>query len=153
MRTKTIDELVEDALTLCREQGFTEASIYAKHKVFKAIIRKHKENGCDTYNADLLAEYTLAQKDSYEHGGLKRDSYNFKVKTALQLKELAETGTIDYGCVNRSTGMTDYYSGIIDRMLSFPEWDGKYAHGIRRYAMPFFKWLAGNQILLMMKPC
>ena len=146
MRTKTIDELVEDALTLCREQGFTEASIYAKHKVFKAIIRKHKENGCDTYNADLLAEYTLAQKDSYEHGGLKRDSYNFKVKTALQLKELAETGTIDYGYVNRSTGMTDYYSGIIDRMLSFPEWDGKYAHGIRRYAMPFFKWLAGNQI-------
>ena len=146
MRTKTIDELVENALALCREQGFTEASTYSKHKVFKAIIRKHNENGCDTYNADLLAEYTLAQKDSYEHGGLKRDSYNFKVKTALQLKELAETGTIDYGCVNRSTGMTDYYSGIIDRMLSFPEWDGKYAHGIRRYAMPFFKWLAGNQI-------
>ena len=44
MRTKTIDELVENALALCREQGFTEASIYAKHKVFKAIIRKHKEN-------------------------------------------------------------------------------------------------------------
>lgn len=62
------------------------------------------------------------------------------------MKELVETGTIDYGCVNRSTGMTSYYSGIIDRMLSFPEWDGKYAHGIRRYAMPFFKWLAGNQI-------
>lgn len=59
MRTKTIDELVEDALTLCREQGFTEASIYAKHKVFKAIIRKHKENGCDTYNADLLAEWIM----------------------------------------------------------------------------------------------
>ena len=60
MRTKTIDELVENALALCREQGFTEASTYSKHKVFKAIIRKHNENGCDTYNADLLAEYTLA---------------------------------------------------------------------------------------------
>ena len=45
MRTKTIDELVENALALCREQGFTEASTYSKHKVFKAIIRKHNENG------------------------------------------------------------------------------------------------------------
>lgn len=146
MRTKTIDELVKNALALCREQGFTEASIHSKHKVFKAIIRKHKENGCDAFNDDLLAEYTLAQKNSYENGRLKRDSYNFKVKTALQLKELVETGTIDYGRVNRSTGMTDYYSSIIDRMLSFPEWNEKYAHGIRRYAMPFFKWLTANQI-------
>lgn len=146
MKTKTIDELVEDALALCREQGFAEASVHSKHKVFKAIIRKHKENGCDTYNADLLVEYTLAQKDSYDNGRIVRDNYHFKVKTALQLKELVETGTIDYGRVNRSTGMTDYYSGIVDRMLTFSGWDEKYAHGIRRYAMPFFKWLAANQI-------
>ncbi len=146
MKTKTIEELVEDALSLCREQGFSETSVHSKHKVFKAVIRRHKENGCDTFDTRLLAEYTFEQKNSYDNGKLKRDSYNFKVKTALQLQELAESGTIDYGHVNRGTGMTDYYSGIIDRMLSFPEWDEKYARGIRRYAMPFFKWLAANQI-------
>lgn len=97
MKTKTIEELVEDALSLCREQGFSETSIHSKHKVFKAVIRRHKENGYDTFDTRLLAEYTFEQKNSYDNGKLKRDSYNFKVKTALQLQELAESGTIDYG--------------------------------------------------------
>lgn len=146
MKTKTIGGLVDEAISLCREQGFADSSIRSKNKVFKAIIRKHRESGCDTFDAKLLAEYTIEQKDSYDNGRLKRDSYTFKVKTALQLQELAETGTIDYGRANRVIGMTDYYSGIIDRMLSFSEWDEKYARGIRRYAMPFFKWLAANRI-------
>lgn len=146
METRNIEKLVDQALKLCREQGFTESSVYSRQKILKSIIRKHSENGCDNYNDELLTEYVESQRMSYDNGKLKKDSYGYKVKIALQLRELVKAGTIDFGRVNRNTCMTDYYSSIVDRMLSFPEWDEKYARGIRRYAMPFFKWLDANQI-------
>ncbi len=146
MGETNIEVLVVQALTLCQEQRFTKASIDSKGKVFRSILRLHKESGYCDYNDGLLQEYVEQQETSYSNGKLQKYSCAFKVKTALQLRELVETGTIDYGRVNRKTGMTDYYSSIVDRMLSFLEWDEKYAHGIRRYAMPFFKWLAANQI-------
>lgn len=62
MKTKTIGGLVDEAISLCREQGFADSSIRSKNKVFKAIIRKHRESGCDTFDAKLLAEYTLSRK-------------------------------------------------------------------------------------------
>lgn len=61
MKTKTIEELVEDALSLCREQGFSETSVHSKHKVFKAVIRRHKENGCDTFDTSFYAHMLLIQ--------------------------------------------------------------------------------------------
>lgn len=146
METQSIEQLVEQALTLCREQGFAKSSVHSKQKIFKAVVQKHKENGYSDFNELLLTEYVKEQIASYNKGTLIKDSLNFKVKTAMQLQELVDTGTIDYGQVNRDTGMTDYYSGIVDQMMSFPEWDEKYAHGVRRYVMPFFKWLDANHI-------
>ena len=146
METQDIEKLVEQALFLCREQKFSESSIHGKYKIFKAIIRKHKENGFSDYCKTLLEEYVKEQEARYQKGQLAKDSFNFKAKTALQLQELVETGTIDYGKVSRSTGMTEYYSEVLEQMMSFSEWDEKYAHGIRRYVMPFFKWLVANHI-------
>lgn len=146
MGTQNIKELVDLALKLCEDQGYAKSSIHGKHKIFKAVIRKHEENDFTEFNEDVLAGYVKEQEQKYEDGLIKRDSYLFKIKTAMQLQELVDTGTIDYGRVNRYTGMNDYYSGIMDQMMAFPEWDETYAFNIRRYAMPFFKWLAKNGI-------
>ncbi|MBQ7371100.1 MAG: tyrosine-type recombinase/integrase [Blautia sp.] len=146
MVTQNIKELVDQALRLCDEQGFAKSSIHGKHKIFKVIIRKHEEFGLTDFNGDLLADYVMEQEKKYEEGRLKRDPYLFKVKTALQLRELVDTGFIDYGLINRKLGLNDYYSNIIDKMLSFSEWDEKYAYNIRRYVIHFFKWLASHQI-------
>ena len=91
-------------------------------------------------------EYVKEQKARFDEGLMVWDAFKFKEKTALQLKELVDTGTVDYNRVNRKIGLNDYYSGIIDQMLSFPEWDKKYAYNIRRYVIHFFKWLASHQI-------
>ena len=146
MNTQNIEKLVEKALIICREQKFSESSIHGKRKIFKAIIRKHKNAGFENYNDSVVLEYIEEQKSRFHEGYMLKEVYQFKEKTALQLKELVNTGTIDYGRVNRKTGMTDYYSGIIDQMPVFPEWDEKYAHNIRRYVIPFFKWLALHEI-------
>ena len=146
MTSQNIEELVDKALSICREQRFAESSVHGKHKIFKAVIRKHKEKGFDAYNEAVLLEYIQEQKDRFEKGLMVKDAFTFKEKTALQLKELVDTGTIDYGRVNRPIGLTDYYSGIIDQMLVFSEWDEKYAYNVRRYVIHFFKWLAVNQI-------
>ena len=146
MTSQNIEELVDKALSICREQRFAESSVHGKHKIFKAVIRKHKEKGFDAYNESVLLEYVQEQKDRFKKGLVVKDAFLFREKTALQLKELADTGTINYGKVNRPLGLTDYYSGIIDQMLVFSEWDEKYAYNVRRYVIHFFKWLATNQI-------
>ena len=146
MNTQNIEKLVEKALAICREQKFSESSIHGKHKIFKAIIRKHRDAGFENYNESVVLEYIEEQKTRFHEGHMLKEVYQLKEKTALQLKELVNTGTIDYGHVNRKTGVTDYYSGIIGQMLVFPEWDEKYAHNIRRYVIPFFKWLASHEI-------
>ena len=146
MTSQNIEALVDKALSICREQRFAESSVHGKHKIFKAIIRKHKEKGFDAYNESVLLEYIQEQRDRFEKGLMVKDAFTFKEKTALQLKELVDSGTIDYSKVNRPLGLTDYYSGIIDKMLVFSEWDEKYAYNVRRYVIHFFKWLATNQI-------
>lgn len=146
METKNIKCLITQALELCREQRFTESSIASKRKIFGTLFRMHENCGISAYDDGVVTDYVNTQRERYCNGEIKKDTCNFKVKTALQLKELFETGTIDYGRVNRESNMMEYYSEIVDQMLSFPEWDEKYAHGIRRYAMPFFKWLAAKQI-------
>lgn len=143
---ETINDLAEQAVRLCYEQGYAEASVKSKNKVFKAIVRLHESSGTDIYSEELLTKYIEDQTRKYENGLLKRYSYTFLIKTAMQMKELHDTGTIIYGRMQRETGMTEYYSGIISRMLSFAEWDKSYSYNIRRYAMPFFKWLVSEQI-------
>jgi len=119
MTSQNIEALVDKALSICREQRFAGSSVHGKHKIFKAIIRKHKEKGFDAYNESVLLEYIQEQRDRFEKGLMVKDAFTFKEKTALQLKELVDSGTIDYGKVNRPLGLTDYYSGIIDKMLVF----------------------------------
>lgn len=83
METHNIGELVDQALLLCRKQGFTESSVYSKQKIFKAVIRKHEENGCSDYKDELLDEYVRVQKAGYDNGKLKKDSYSYKVKNSF----------------------------------------------------------------------
>ncbi len=113
IETRNIEELVKQALLLCREQGFAEASVHSKNKIFKALIRRHSENGLSDLNEKVLEQYVKEQVLKHDNGLLVRDSMNFKIKTAMQLKELAETGTINYGKVIRKTGMTEYYFRIV----------------------------------------
>lgn len=146
MESKNIEELVNKALDLWHGQGFADATIHSRRKVLKALIRRHHECGFIEYNDEIVSEYIEEQKVSYGEGRLKRDSYTFKAKTALQLRELVTSGSIECGHTDRECGMTEYYEDIVAQMFSFPEWDEKHSHNIRRYAMPFFKWLSANGI-------
>ena len=85
MTSQNIEELVDKALSICREQIFSESSVHGKHKIFKAVIRKHKEKGFDTYNESVLSEYIQEHKDRFEKGLMVKDAFTFKEKTALQL--------------------------------------------------------------------
>lgn len=146
MKNLTIEEMVAQAIELCRKQGYAESTVDSKRKVFNSVIRFHEANNRSVYDEELTMEYVRKQTSKFKKGKLKRDSYSYKVKTILQLQRLFDTGTIDYGCMGRVTGMTPYYSDIIDQMLSFPDWDKTYSHNIRRYAMTFFKWLDSERI-------
>ena len=84
MTSQNIEELVDKALSICREQRFAESSVHGKHKIFKAVIRKHKEKGFDTYNESVLSEYIQEHKDRFEKGLMVKDAFTFKEKTVLR---------------------------------------------------------------------
>jgi len=98
------------------------------------------------FDEQIIEAFINAQEKRYEKGEIARDSYTFRLTAALQLKEFHETGQIKLGSTRRKTDITPHYSEVLSGIMSYIEWTPKYRSGIRKYAMPYFKWLAVNKI-------
>lgn len=90
-----ISDLILQAISICKEQGYSEVSIRMRRYVLCAIEKAHRDRNICYVDNDVIRQYIDNQQALYQSKSISKSFMQFQIKTTLQLVELSETGIVD----------------------------------------------------------
>lgn len=139
-----IDSLIDEMIATFRSSGYTQRSVQAKMCTLHTIAQVHRRKGFNEFSNEALSAFLDDAQARYQSGLIGRGRYMDLVKTADYLTQYHAKKEIDTISRNIPNGLTQYWENILQAVKDYPDWNEKSKASIRKFALPYIKWLQSN---------
>lgn len=140
----TIEELSKSTVNEMIRLGLTEVTAWAVYsKVYKPIIKLHKEGGYEKFNQDIINSYTLDIEKRLAENIINYHTYRQYILGKERLEEMHEKGEFTWKGpkFNSRFKLNNYYQNILDEYIEIYNFSVKGRSDATWIAKKYFAWL------------